>query len=275
MYEDTKKLVGLVEDAAAIIEKKGTAAFPIFAVKGSKWFKNEDYLFVYNIDGVCLFHPLNPELVGKNIINMEDINGEYPIKHITNVGKKPEKDAGGWVFYHWEEGAQLDPNWKASYIRKVITPDNRILLVGSGTSRIKIEKLFIKNNVDLAVDYLKDNGREKAFAEFRKRDSVFNFFDVYIIVFDTSGHALVDPAYPTISGRDMMGFKDAVGRNVIAEVMSEMKVKDEKWVSFLWPKRGEILPSRKLAYCRKVHVSGETFVVFSDFFLATPIWMRG
>ena len=33
-------------------------------------------------------------------------------------------------------------------------------------------------------------------------------------------------------------------------------------------------PSRKLIYVRKVKVGDEVFIVGSDFFLATPIWLR-
>jgi hypothetical protein len=45
-------------------------------------------------------------------------------------------------------------------------------------------------------------------------------------------------------------------------------------VQYLWPKPGGSAPSRKLIYVRKVTVDGEVFVVGSDFFLATPIWLR-
>ena len=38
--------------------------------------------------------------------------------------------------------------------------------------------------------------------------------------------------------------------------------------------RAARLTSRKLIYVRKVAVDGETLVVGSDFFLATPIWMK-
>ena len=38
---------------------------------------------------------------------------------------------------------------------------------------------------------------------------------------------------------------------------------------------GKALPSRKFLYVRKVQVGGETFLVGSDFFPATPLWMKG
>jgi hypothetical protein len=45
-------------------------------------------------------------------------------------------------------------------------------------------------------------------------------------------------------------------------------------VQYLWPKPGSSTPSRRLIYVRKVKVGDEVFIVGSDFFLATPIWLR-
>ena len=72
----------------------------------------------------------------------------------------------------------------------------------------------------------------------------------------------------------MSNFRDAVGRPVVQDLLQKLQGSDAAWVQFLWPKPGEKLPSRKLIYARKVQVGGQTLVVGSDFFLATPIWMR-
>ena len=56
-YEDTRRLVALVEEAAALMKQKGEAAFSEFGQKGSKWFTEPYYLFVYKPDGTCVFHP--------------------------------------------------------------------------------------------------------------------------------------------------------------------------------------------------------------------------
>ena len=72
----------------------------------------------------------------------------------------------------------------------------------------------------------------------------------------------------------MMGFRDAIGRPIVQELLQKLETADVAWLQFLWPKPGEMLPSRKLMYMRKVDVGGETLFVGSDFYLATPIWMR-
>ena len=275
VYEDTRQLVTLVEEAATLIEQKGDGAFKQFGVKGSKWWIDQYYIFVYAVDGTCLFHPIEPELIGKNLMTLRDMDGKPVVQMLTDIGRKAEKNASGWVFYLWPDKTQLTPLWKSAYIRKVIGPGNKIYLVGSGVYNIKTERSFVEERVRIAADLLRAKGKDVAFREFRNRASPFVFLDTYIFVLDMQGRAIFDPAYPTLNGRDLSGFEDAVGVPTMQEMLRKLGRSDEAWVQYLWPKPGASLPSRKLLYARKVTVGGETFIVGSDFFLATPIWMRG
>jgi len=273
-YEDTKRLVSLVEDAAALMEQKGEGAFKEFGVKGSRWFDQDYYLFVYDVDGNCVFHPVAPELVGKNAMDLRDMNGKPVVRRLTEIGLRPEKDASGWVFYLWEDNTQLIPLWKSAYVRKVVAPGNKVYVIGSGVYNIKIEKVFVQDRVNQACALLESKGKDAAFREFRDPSSAFVFLDTYVFVLDTEGHTLVDPAYPTFAGRDLSQFKDAVGVLVVQEIKEKLAKSDDAWVQYLWPRPGSPVPSRKLIYVRKIKVGDETLIVGSDFFLATPIWMK-
>lgn len=273
LYKDTRHLVDLVEDAANLMASQGTAAFREFHKPGSRWFNEHYYLFVYDQSGICAFHPIAPELVGRNLISMKDMNGKPVIKLITDIAGKPEPDASGWVFYLWEEKTQLIPLWKSSYIRKVVTPDGKIYAMGCGVYKIKIEREFIRERVTKAADLLQTEGKEAAFVAFQSAASPFNFLGTYIFVMDMGGHSLVDPSFPTMTGRSLLDFRDAVGFYAVREMINKMKCQDEAWVQYMWPKPDEFLPCRKLTYIRKVTVSNETFIVGSDFFTATPVWM--
>jgi len=274
LYEDTKQLVTLVEDAAGLLEKQGTAAFREFGVKESRWLNRKYYLFVYDISGICVFHPATPELVGRNLMQFRDMNGLPVLRYITDVGRRPARDASGWVFYLWEEGTQFLPRWKTAYIRKAVTPDGMIYLVGSGSYNIKVEKTFVRDRVNMAVDLIRSKGQRVAFLELKNPGSPFHFLDNYIFVMDMNGHVRVDPAYPTFSDRDLTGFRDFIGRYVVKEMILKLKTSDEAWLQYLLPKPGASLPSRKLAYIRKVRVGKEDLIVGSDFFMATPVWMK-
>jgi signal transduction histidine kinase len=273
-YRDTKSLVSLVEDAATLMEREGETAFKQFGQKDSKWLNEDYYLFVYALDGTCLFHPITPELIGKNVMALRDMNGKPIIRQITDVGRKAESDASGWVFYLWQDRTQLTPSWKSAYIRKVTAPNGQSYVVGSGSYNIKVEKPFVGERVRMAGDLLASAGKDEAFRQFQDPASPFVFLDSFIFVLNERGQTLVDPAFPTMAGRDLSEFQDAVGFYAIREALKKLVRADEAWVQFLWPKPGSAVTSRKLLYARKVVTAGETLVVGSDFFLATPIWMK-
>ena len=274
-YEDTRRLVSMVEAAADLVARDGTAAFPQFAVPGSRWFHDNLYIFIYAVDGTCVFHAASPGLVGKNMMDFRDIHEKPVIRLITDVAKLPGPDAADWVFYLWEEDKpQLDPQWKSAYVRKAVAPDGKVYLVGSGSYDIKVEEVFIEDKVLEAAALIQSAGKEAAFKEFRDPASPFVFLDTYIFVLDEQGRLLLDPAYPTLAGRDLYGFKDAMGVPVIRALIAKLEQHDEAAVQYLWTRPGRATLSRKLIYARRVRLGGESMIVGSDFFLATPIWMK-
>ena len=270
-YEDTKQLVTLVNDAAALMARKGEAAFADFQEPKSYWRYGDHYVFVYAVDGTCVFHPEEPALVGRNLIDLRDIGGRQITRGITDIARRAEADASGWVFYLWEDRARLSPSWKAAYIRKVVAPDHKVYALGSGIFNPKTERIFIKDNVDRAVDLLSKRGKD---ALEQLHDPSFTLLDSYIFVLDARGHVLVDPAFPTNEWRDLWDFTDSVGTHVIQNVLHRLATEDAVWMTFLQPQPGSRTPSRKLMYVRKLMLNGETLFVGSDFFLAIPIWMK-
>jgi len=276
MYEDTRELVALVEDAAAVIEQKGAAAFGEFGVKNSKWFNGRHYLFVYDLDGTCRFHPIEPALVGQDLLKFKDFDKRPVIALITAVGKSPEPDAGGWIFYLWEDSWKSPvPRWKSSYVRKAIAPDGAVYLVGSGLYNMKIERVFVQDRVDKAAALILAKGRDAAFAELRDRACPLHVLDTYITVADSRADVVVDPSFPMLAKkRNIANFHDMTGRFITREISDGLKDKDSLWLVYSWPKEGGNRLARHMLYVRKVTTGGETFFVSADFVPATPVWMK-
>lgn len=274
VYEDTKRLVTLVEDAASLIEQKGDAAFQDFAVKNSKWFDDKYYLFVYDLTGKCVFHPIQPGLIGKDLSSFRDVEDRPVIELITDVGKKPGANANGWVFYLWEMPNHYSPYWKSSYIRKVIAPNGNIYVVGSGLYNMKIEKAFIQERVNMAADLILSEGKDAAFNEIRKSSAVYHILGSYIFVVDESGNVVVDPSFPSNFQRNVSNFHDVTGRMVLEKIRQDLQYKDRVWDAFLWPQYESDVPSRMLLYVRKVKIGDEVFFVYGNFFPIKPVWMK-
>jgi signal transduction histidine kinase len=275
LYEDNKKLVRLVEDAAALIEERGAKAFETFAVKGSRWLNGERYLFIYDDRGTVVFHPVEPELEGQNLSHFEDIAGRPVIARMIGIGQRPEPDASGWVFYLWEGPWHTRPQWKGSYVRKAIAPDGSVFLVGSGLYNIKVEKAFIEAAVDEAAQLIQTSGKEAAFAELRHIASACHVLDSYIRVTDEEGNVLVDPLFPGLEKkRNVSEVVDLMGKKVFQEIRAALRQRDSTWTRFAAPKPGSGLPEKRLIYTRKVSDGDETFYVGTAYVPASPLWLR-
>jgi signal transduction histidine kinase len=274
LYEETRQLVRTVEAAAARVEAVGEAAFEEFARPGSRWLNEQRYLFIYAADGTCVFHPVATHLIGRDLREFRDFYGKPVIERITALAARAEPAAADWFFYLWEEGTQFFPMWKSSYVRRAVTPEGRVLLVGSGVYNLRVEREFVRRQVDAAAELLVREGRAAAFAAFHDLSSRFVFINTYIFVLDDKGRALVDPSFPSLEGRDLRGFRDFVGHLVVEEMIQKLRNEDQAWVQYKWPLPGGRTPSRKVAYIRRVRLPDGDVIVGSDFFMASPIWMR-
>jgi len=55
-----------------------------------------DYVDVHDLNGVCLAHPISPDVVGQNRLDVTDMHGKRFIKEIVDAAKTHQD---GWVTY--------------------------------------------------------------------------------------------------------------------------------------------------------------------------------
>ena len=59
----------------------------------------DGYFFVYDQKGVNLVHPILNEIVGRNLFNMQDANGDYVIRNLLRIAV----EGGGFHRYLWNK----------------------------------------------------------------------------------------------------------------------------------------------------------------------------
>ena len=271
-FDETKKLVAFVEDAADLVKVKGVAAFHDFARKNSTWQSGNRYLFAYDLDGTCIFHPVTPELIGRNIINMTDLNGKPVIGEIVQIASNI-KHPYGWVHYLWMEPGEIYPEYKSSYIMRVTDPAGHVFAIGSGNYNQKAEKIFLSDMVDSACFQLERTGLEMI-PQFLDKSGKYNFYDSYIFILDEQGTALVDPSFPSLSGRKLANLKDAIGKLIVMEMIGKLKTSQTAWLSYMSKSPDENKPVKKLAYIRKIHINNKGYIVGSSIRLEKPVWLK-
>jgi two-component system NarL family sensor kinase len=71
----------------------------------------DGYFFAYDVDGVNLVHPILPELVGQNLMGLQDNNGNYLIEALIFEAQS----GGGFHRYLWQKPSTNEVVQKLSY----------------------------------------------------------------------------------------------------------------------------------------------------------------
>lgn len=107
---------GLDEAIKAINDKKGTFVW------------KDTYVFMMDLDGKMLAHPMSPALIGQNVLDRKDKGepGKLLFKEFVELAKGSGE---GWSGYMWANPGDAAPRKKISFIYRVPGKD---LLVGAG-----------------------------------------------------------------------------------------------------------------------------------------------
>jgi two-component system NarL family sensor kinase len=76
---------------------------------------DDGYFFLYDREGTNLVHPIQPELVGQNLIDLQDTNGKYVIRDLIDLAEK----GGGFYRYLWRKPSKGDLEEKLSFVVNV------------------------------------------------------------------------------------------------------------------------------------------------------------
>lgn len=106
-----------------------------------------------------------------------------------------------------------------------------------------------------AAEFLKKNGKEKAFAEFNNAKGQFVDRDLYIFAFLANGDGVeqANGANYRLVGKNVKEMKDADGKFLIKEILALGMSKEGKgWVDYKWPNPGTGSIDSKRTYVERV-----------------------
>jgi signal transduction histidine kinase/quercetin dioxygenase-like cupin family protein len=257
------QLMSLVRDAGTVLEEKGEAAFPEFRKEGSKWFQDDTYLFVWNMDGVRIFHAANPESEGVNVSGLKDILGRPIGKMFLEAAATSAGE--GWIHYMYPEPGDIFPTWKSSFVKRVQFPSGKSYIVGCGIYNMQMDKAFIEDMVDRAATLVADQGKD-AFDQLRDRTGPFVFMDAYVFVDDIHGVELVNAAQPSLEGKNLINLKDIYGKYAAREYIDAALRNGSAWVGYYWYRPGDNVATYKHTYVRKVKSGTDIYIVGGGFY---------
>jgi hypothetical protein len=123
-----EEATALVRKAVAFYKQKGReAAFAEFSNPKGQFVDRELYILVFNLDGVNLAHGNNARLIGKNLLEMKDVDGKPIIRNFIEIARTKGK---GWYDYKWPNPVTKAIELKSTYLERV---DD--VLIGTGIYR--------------------------------------------------------------------------------------------------------------------------------------------
>jgi cytochrome c len=105
--------------------------------------------------------------------------------------------------------------------------------------------------VKKAIDYMKANGKEKAFAEFSNPKGKFVNGDLYIFVYDMNGKCLAHGFNQKMIGKDLIEMKDPDGKFYVKERIEIAKTRGSGMQDYKFTNPTSKKLENKTAYIEK------------------------
>ncbi len=93
------------------MEEAQTAAL---TVVGDIRYREIEYFFVHDLEGVMIMHAVRPDLDGQNLWELQDPNGTFLFQELIAAARSPERS--GFVEYYWPRAGSEEPIHKISYV---------------------------------------------------------------------------------------------------------------------------------------------------------------
>jgi cytochrome c len=110
--------IAMVKKGVAFIKANGTEkGYAEINNKSGQFQMGELYLVVYGLDGKCLAHGANPRQIGRELIDLTDVDGKYFIRERVSLVKS--KPAGVWQDYKFTNPLSKKVEPKVMYCEKL------------------------------------------------------------------------------------------------------------------------------------------------------------
>jgi cytochrome c len=110
--------VAMVKKGIAFIKSNGAdKGYTEITAKNPSFVDRDLYLVVYGLDGKCLAHGANPKQVGKDLIDLTDIDGKPFVKERVSMVKA--SPAGVWQEYKFTNPVSKKIEPKLMYCEKL------------------------------------------------------------------------------------------------------------------------------------------------------------
>jgi signal transduction histidine kinase len=142
---------------------------------------------------------------------------------------------------------------KAFWLSLAITA--LVFSAGDGFSATPKEAAVIvraASTVTNAVQFYKDNGKEKALAEFNNPKGRFNFVELYIFAYDMTGTMVAEPRNKRLVGMHLINLTDPEGKFYVKAIVDMATERGKGSVSYHFENPDTEAVERRRVYLQRV-----------------------
>jgi len=209
-------LNNFMENATAFAAENGqTEACSVFNNLSGPFVSGEQYIFAYDMNGTALALPYQTGFIGKNRMNLTDVNGFAVLPAMVDLAG----EGGGYLYFVYPNPAQ---NYTPMLKYFQIKPVNKDWFIGSGIFLPKFNASIPQQNITGLVSRVKnatihvdDVGKEQALADFNDINGPYADGGDYIFAYAYNGSTLALPHQPELIGTDRSDYTDQFGCQII------------------------------------------------------------
>jgi cytochrome c len=219
----------LLTAAVAYLQHNGPKeAFAAFNDRSGSFVYGPYFVYVLDADGFMHANGGNQfSLAGHKVLDMRDAAGKPLVRDLLAAAAKSPTGA---VEYRWLNPEDNRIEVKTSLYSQV---DGFVVSVGYYTPRAN--RAEAQALLDRAVDFLKSNRPEAAFANFSNPQGDFVQDDQYVFAVGLEdGRYRASGASPQLNGMDVRGMKDAAGKPLFEDMIAVAQKKGSGMVDYVW-----------------------------------------
>ncbi len=218
IYEENKD----TKDIKQIMKEVTDALRPI------RFNKGRGYYFATNLEGIEQLFADKPEMEGKNLLDMQDMEGKYVIRDMIALARKENE---GFYRYTWTKPNITGKNFpKIAYI-KYFEPFGWFIGTGEYLDDVEAD---IKKEILERIEKIR----------FGK--------DGYIFVVTYDGVTLMNPVQRDLIGKNLWELTDPNGVKVIQEERKAVQNPDGAFIHYVWGKPSQSEPVSKISFMKGV-----------------------
>lgn len=255
-FEDQRRLKAFVDEARDYALKNGKdKASQAFNDPKGEFVRGDLYIFAYDFQGNALSLPFQPDLVGRNRLDVKDSNGLT----VTRDNLDLARTGSGQTYYLYPNPREnMSEELKLSYTTKV--DDSWWLAAGIYSSSSSAQnqsamkptnKEELKTFVEEAHSHALVAGKDKALKEFMDLNSSWVRGDVYIFAQDFNGTSLCLPYMPGEVGTNRLDIQNDQGVYINRE-MRAIAMNGSGFYEYRWRNPISNQSEPKVSYVSKV-----------------------